>query len=155
MMRILFYQANRPYGWLSNFSPHGFHLDGHDWTTVEHYFQAQKFEDPLRKEEIRLAPTPALAKRLGRRAGIRDDWPEYRLEVMRRAVTAKFAQHVDLCAKLVATEDAWLVEAAPRDAFWGSGADGTGQNQLGQILMQVRGELARTDRDVSSRKTDR
>ena len=54
---IRFYHPDNPHGWLSNFSPHGFHLDGHDWPTVEHYFQAQKFEDPVRQEEGRL-PAP-------------------------------------------------------------------------------------------------
>lgn len=144
MNEIRFYHPDSPYGWLSNFSPHGVHLDGHDWPTVEHYFQAQKFEAPLRQEEIRRAPTPARAKRLGRRAGIRADWLDRRLEVMRRAVTAKFLQHPDLFARLIEAGDAWLVEDAPRDAFWGCGADGTGQNQLGRILMEVRAEVEHT-----------
>jgi N-glycosidase YbiA len=33
------------------------------------------------------------------------------------------------------------VEDSPVDYFWGCGIDRSGQNQLGQILMQVRSEL--------------
>ena len=42
-MAIEFYSTRGPYGAFSNFSPHGFELDGHWWPTSEHYFQAQKF----------------------------------------------------------------------------------------------------------------
>ena len=43
-MTIYFYGAGEvPYGCFSNFSGHGFDLDGHWWMTSEHYFQAQKF----------------------------------------------------------------------------------------------------------------
>ena len=60
---------------------------------------------------------------------------------MLRAVRAKFAQHVDLAALLLATGDALIVERARRDSYWGAGADGSGANKLGQILMIVRAEL--------------
>ena len=43
-MTIYFYGADEvPYGCFSNFSDHGFDLDGVWWPTSEHYFQAQKF----------------------------------------------------------------------------------------------------------------
>ncbi|HKC73877.1 MAG TPA: NADAR family protein, partial [Chloroflexota bacterium] len=43
-MTIYFYSTReKPYGCFSNFSPHGFELDGVWWPTSEHYFQAQKF----------------------------------------------------------------------------------------------------------------
>jgi len=55
---------------------------------------------------------------------------------------AKFnhCQHPDLAAKLSATKDATLVEHT-RDAFWGDGIDGSGENKLGQLLMRVRDSL--------------
>lgn len=40
-MTIFFYNADEPYGALSNFSRYGFMLDGLDWPTSEHYYQAQ------------------------------------------------------------------------------------------------------------------
>ena len=43
-MPIYFYGVRtKIYGCFSNFSPHGFELDGYWWPTNEHYFQAQKF----------------------------------------------------------------------------------------------------------------
>lgn len=38
-MTIYFYNADEPFGALSNFSRSGFRLDGLDWPTVEHYYQ--------------------------------------------------------------------------------------------------------------------
>jgi hypothetical protein len=34
-----------------------------------------------------------------------------------------------------------LIEDSPIDFGWGCGADGSGQNKLGQILMRIRREL--------------
>jgi len=34
-----------------------------------------------------------------------------------------------------------LMEDSPRDWYWGIGADGKGENRLGQLLEQVRDEL--------------
>ncbi len=64
---------------------------------------------------------------------------------MRAVVLAKFSQHDDLRAQLLATGDAQLVEHTERDAFWGDGGDGSGANMLGRILMDVREQLAAQD----------
>jgi hypothetical protein len=37
-------------------------------------------------------------------------------------------------------------EHAPRDDYWGRGADGHGKNRLGQILMEVRADLHHQDK---------
>jgi len=68
------------------------------------------------------------------------------LEWMRNVVHAKFTTptNVRLRALLCATLSAALVEHIPvvgRDAYWGDNGDGTGQNQLGQLLMQERALL--------------
>ena len=34
-----------------------------------------------------------------------------------------------------------LVEHTANDSYWGDGGDGTGQNKLGKLLMQVRDEV--------------
>ena len=44
----------------------------------------------------------------------------------------------DLRARLIAAGEARLIEAAPRDYFWGAGAKGTGKNWLGVLLMELR-----------------
>ena len=64
---ILFYSHNEmPYGVFSNFSPHGFTLDGKYWPTSEHYFQAQKFAGTEHEEEIRLLKSVRKAAEAGR-----------------------------------------------------------------------------------------
>jgi len=145
-MPLYFYSQNDPHGYLSNFSPHGFELDGVYWPTVEHYFQAQKFADTQQAEQIRRARTPKAAKRLGRTRAypLRGDWEAVKDDVMRRAVLRKFETHAALREQLLATGDEDLVENAPGDYYWGCGADGSGLNRLGLILTDVRTVLRET-----------
>lgn len=142
-MTIYFYSRNDAYAWLSNFSAHGFELDGSYWPTVEHWFQAQKFPDTPMVEQIRRARDPKRAKSLGRSRAtpLRRDWEEVKDEVMYRGVRRKFETHDDLRKMLLETGTEDLAENAPGDYYWGTGGDGSGQNRLGKILMRVREEL--------------
>ena len=142
-MTIFFYSTAGPYGCFSNFSRHGFELDGLYWPTSEHYFQAQKFKGTPYLEKVRLARTPKEAARLGRRRDwpLRVDWEQIKDDVMRRAVLRKFETHADIRAVLLSTAVEELIEDSPTDAYWGCGAERTGQNKLGQILMEVRALL--------------
>ena len=145
-MTIFFYSTREePYGCFSNFSAHPFELDGARWPTSEHYFQAHKFTDPAHIEAVRRAPSPLVAARMGRSRSrpLRSDWEQVKDDVMRRAVLRKFEEHADIRAVLLATGDEVIVENAPSDYYWGCGADGSGQNKLGQILMEVRDILRR------------
>lgn len=76
-----------------------------------------------------------------RKLPLRRDWESVKDQVMLEVVRAKFTQHEDLKAILLATGDAKLVEHTANDSYWGDGGDGSGKNRLGQILMQVREEL--------------
>ena len=68
-----------------------------------------------------------------------EDWDQVvKIEVMEKAVMAKFSQNEKLRALLISTGDAEIVEDSPRDSFWGIGKDGNGQNMLGKILMKIR-----------------
>ena len=140
---IRFYRVQDPHGELSNFAPFPVQLRGKRWPTSEHYFQAQKFAGTEHEEAIRLEPSPMVAARMGRsrKRPLRADWEEVKDQVMLEAVRAKFAQHPRLRSLLLDTGEALLVEHTPRDRYWGDGGDGTGENRLGQILMQVRREL--------------
>ena len=142
-MAIEFYSTKGDYGAFSNFSAHGFELDGRWWPTSEHYFQAQKFAGTEFEEEILLTTSPMIAARMGRdrKKPLRADWEQVKDEVMRRAVLAKFTQHAELRATLLATGDALLVEHTRNDSYWGDGGDGRGRNMLGQLLVSVREEL--------------
>ncbi|NET02129.1 MAG: NADAR family protein [Sphaerospermopsis sp. SIO1G1] len=145
-MTIYFYKAWQPYGCFSNFSPHSIEIDGVHWPTVEHYYQAQKFVGSEDKEIIPLihsASTPDQAAALGRATSrkLRSDWNMVKVDVMRVAVFKKFLTHTRIQEVLLVTGDENLVENSPTDYFWGCGADQTGKNYLGKILMSVREEI--------------
>lgn len=143
-MTIYFYGADEvPYGCFSNFSDHGFDLDGVWWPTSEHYFQAQKFAGTRHADLVRRARTPLRAAELGRDASrpLRRDWERVKDDVMRRAVAAKFRAHGDICEVLLSTGDEEIVEDTTADHYWGRGRTGTGKNMLGKILMRTRTRL--------------
>jgi len=143
-MMIYFYSSTeKDYGCFSNFSSHGFELEGLWWPTSEHYFQAQKFAGTPYAEQIRQAPTASLAAKMGRRRShpLRSDWEQVKDQVMFQGVLRKFETHADIRSILLETGDELLIENAPRDYYWGCGADGSGQNKLGQVLMRIRSLL--------------
>jgi ribA/ribD-fused uncharacterized protein len=142
-MPIYFYSTRDAYGCFSNFSPHGVKLKGVWWPTTEHYFQAQKFAGTPHEEVVRLAKMPKQAAEMGRdhKRPLRADWEQVKDDVMHEAVRQKFRTHKDIRQLLLDTGDEELVENAPGDYYWGSGANGSGKNMLGIILMEVRAEL--------------
>lgn len=142
-MAIYFYRTTEEYGCFSNFSNHGFFLDGKYWPTSEHYFQAQKFMGTIHEEEVRLAQSPMDAANMGRdrKKPLRNDWEEVKNDVMRRAVFCKFKTHKDICELLLSTGDEEIIEKTTHDYYWGCGIEGTGMNMLGKILMEVREKL--------------
>ncbi|WP_299402130.1 NADAR family protein [Acaryochloris sp. IP29b_bin.148] len=143
-MTIYFYSnREKPYGCFSNFSAHGFTLDGVWWPTSEHYFQAQKFVGTPHADQIRQVKLPKDAARLGRQRTrpLRSDWEQVKDNVMRKGVRCKFETHADIRETLLSTRDEELVENAPSDYYWGCGQTGAGKNMLGKILMEVREAL--------------
>src|SRR6187455_459542 len=102
-MAIEFYSTGDEYGEFSNFAAFPFTLDGKQWPTSEHYFQAQKFSDEAYRERIRQASSPMIAARLGRSRSvpIRSDWEKVKLDVMRAAVREKFSAHAQLIMLLL------------------------------------------------------
>ncbi|MEC9399575.1 MAG: NADAR family protein [Myxococcota bacterium] len=142
---IYFYSMHEePYGAFSNFSAHGFELDGLYWSTSEHYFQAQKFEGTSHYHDVRRAKSPMEAARIGRdrKRPLRKDWESIKDDVMRRAVWAKFTTHEELRELLLSTGKMKLVENTTGDFYWGCGRDGSGKNKLGAILTETREKLA-------------
>jgi len=139
---IYFYSKTMAFWGLSNFSPPGIEVEGEFWPTVEHFFQAQKFNEHEVRERIRRAPSPKEARALGqsRSFAIRPDWDTVREDVMLQALRLKFLvpKARDL---LLSTGNRTLIESSPFDYFWACGQDGTGKNRLGHLLMLVRQEL--------------
>jgi len=142
-MAIRFYKVNEAYGCFSNFSKHGFELDGKYWMTSEHYFQAQKFVGSDFEEEVRLAKTPMEAARMGRDRNkpLRQDWEQVKDEIMMKAVLQKFTTHSDIRDILISIGNEEIIEETTDDYYWGCGTTGTGKNMLGKILMEVRSLL--------------
>lgn len=147
---IQFYSVNDEYGEFSNFAKYPIKLDGKNWPSTEHYFQAQKFQDAAYQQKIRKTSTPLQAAILGRdrRQKLRCDWESTKISVMRNALWAKFTQHEELKELLLSTNDARLVEHAENDSFWGDGGNGKGKNWLGRLLMEVRKQLAIDNRGL-------
>jgi ribA/ribD-fused uncharacterized protein len=120
-------------------------MDGMEYASVEHCFQAQKFAEEELRERIRQAPSTYEAQRLGKRfPGLHPDWEDAKMEIMEKALTAKFTQNAVVKQYLVWTGNRRLLEASPSDYFWGIGQNGSGQNMLGVLLMKVRASLCQT-----------
>lgn len=132
---------------MGNFHPCPIQLWGLNFQCAEAAFQAAKFS-PNRATMQRFQNLDGNAAfRLGRQVAQGNNaaaWHARSLNVMREVVHAKFAQNPALKDLLLATGNAFLVEHIPvknRDAFWGDDSDGTGQNWLGQVMMETRARL--------------
>lgn len=136
------------FGFLSNFHEASIWIDGQQYPSVEHAYQAFKFGPYVTKDDahdvVRQAKTPAVAKKLGKAASLPKNWDTVKVELMRRFVKEKFKNPI-LRSMLLATEDAQLVEGNWwNDKFWGV-CRGQGLNWLGRILMEVRAECKREE----------
>ncbi|KAG0362371.1 swarming motility protein YbiA [Gamsiella multidivaricata] len=145
---INFYRQGDPYGEFSNFYYAPIVLDGQEWPTTEHYFQAQKFAHlPDREyvEIIRVADTPGNAAQMGRNRSwpLRPDWEEVKDDIMRACVLQKFLQHPNLTKVLLDTGEQYLNEHTKNDRYWADGGDGKGKNMLGIVLMEVREKITK------------
>ena len=130
------------YRFLSNFEGPEIIYEGLTYNTLEAAFQAAKTTDLGQKFYIQGLPTPGQAKRAGREVTLRPEWAAIKLSVMETLLRQKFAQN-PWGEWLLATGDEELIEGNTwGDVFWGV-CDGVGENQLGQLLMKIRGELRR------------
>ncbi len=126
------------YRWLSNFYYSDFNFDNKIWPSVEHAYQAYKTTDPIEREIIRNAPTAAAAKALGQRVFMRPGFNDDKIIYMENFVYQKFSQNEGLRDNLLNTKDWWLEEGNTwNDTYWGV-CNGSGRNELGRILMDVR-----------------
>jgi ribA/ribD-fused uncharacterized protein len=129
------------YKFLSNFHPSPIDVDGSKYPTVEHAFQALKSTDPSKAREVRKAETPGIAKRLGQKVPLREDWEQVKDDVMYDLLKRKFTQNESLKRGLLATGNEYLEETNTwHDTYWGV-CNGKGLNKLGHLLMRLRAEL--------------
>lgn len=139
---------------LSNFFPSDIAITVYGQTIVmptgEHAFHAGKFKASSLNEEKTLEwlrtlaqdPHPGHSKKMGR--SIKIDvahWNAISTATMRRVQELKYEQNPELRKRLIATEDALLVEGNTwGDKLWGQ-VNGEGENRLGIILMELRAKL--------------
>lgn len=129
------------YRFLSNFYPCPSILDGIEYSTLEHSFQAAKTRSLTERWLIFKADSPGRAKRLGRKVTRRPDWEQVKLQIMADLLVQKFSIP-SLRAKLMATGNRELIEGNDwGDRFWGV-CRGEGINHLGRLLMIVRNQPA-------------
>ena len=139
MDRVLGFSGE--YRFLSNFYPAKVELDGLEYVSTEHAYQAAKTLDAAERRHIRENTKAGEAKKLGQKVKKRSDWEQVKISVMEDLVRQKFTKHKDLKDKLLATGNAYLEEKNHwHDIFWGV-CKGNGKNHLGKILMKVREEL--------------
>ncbi len=145
-------------GPFSQWQPSTLVIDGMTYGCAEQYMMAEKarlFDDPTREELIMMTNSPAQQKALGRqvRGFVKAKWEDVARDVVYRGSYAKYAQNEWLKEKLLETGKRTLVEASPEDRIWGIGLKKTdprakkrstwrGLNWLGEVLSQVRDELA-------------
>lgn len=130
------------YRFLSNFYEAVVTYNGLTYKNNEAAFQAQKCMSEAEKLQF-TEFGPGKSKGIGRRVRLRPDWEDVKTGIMEEIVRAKFTQHPELAARLLATGEKVLVEGNTwGDTCWGVDVrTGQGENRLGKILMKVREEL--------------
>ena len=149
LTEVRFYRASeKPYGAFSNLYRREIEFEGEKFATSEHAYQAGKARKPEVRKWLMEAPSPALLAMAAHGLYVWDinsDWSKTKFDRMKRVLQAKFTQHDDLRQLLLSTGTARLVESATVDnavnRLWGE-VNGVGKNKLGELLMEVRAELA-------------
>lgn len=154
---ICFHNPNEENGYLSNWYPSAFKVDGIAFSSMEQYMMYRKaicFRDEAVATQILATDDVAEIKALGRKVSNYDErlWNGVRQIVVYERLLAKFSQNENLKEKLKTTGNAMLVECAVKDRIWGIGlsmkdpdrldnSKWNGQNLLGYALMMVRERL--------------
>lgn len=133
------------YRWLSNFWPCEIPMGDSIYRSVEAAYVASKVLDPYTRRIIHSLATSGLCKKFGKiledEGKVRSDWSEVKLGIMHSLVIKKFTLNLELQEKLIATGDRELIETNSwGDVYWGV-CGGIGENNLGKILMEVRGRF--------------
>ena len=154
---VFFHLPTEPHGFLSNWYPSVFTLDGIRFSATEQYIMHQKcklFGDDWAADAVLATDDPAQQQDIGRKAKGYNGyvWAGMRQLVALRGLYAKFSQNPELKKQLLDTGDAWLVECAHWDKTWACGVrlndpnrfdtqNWQGDNILGFALMEVRAML--------------
>lgn len=151
---VYFHKPEEPHGYLSNWYPSHFDLDGMHFSSVEQYIMYRKcmiLGDKASAKAVMATDDVAKQQAIGKNASGYIDavWDGIRQMVVFRGLMAKFTQNEELRQKLLDTGDAYLVECAKSDIIWACGIslyddkrfdahNWKGRNILGFALMEVR-----------------
>ncbi len=140
---IEFYKEFGDLGYLANYSNHSFVVDNVLYKTVEHYYQAMKYDDEEIRDRIIKAETPKEASNIGRDRNNKriDNFKSIKNEVMYKGILEKFRQNRDIAYKLIETRNSLIGEATIDEYYWGLGKDKSGENNIGKILVKVREQI--------------
>ena len=157
MAVICFHNPDEENGYLSNWYPSPFTLDGVAFSSMEQYMMYRKavcFGDDKVAAQILVTEDVAEIKTLGRLVSGYDEslWNGVRQIVVYEGLLVKFSQNSELGGQLKKTGNTVLAECAVKDRIWGIGlsmhdsdrldrAKWQGQNLLGYALMMVREKL--------------
>ena len=154
---IFFHKPEEPNGYLSNWYPSPFELNGIEFSSCEQYIMYRKcilFGDKEAGKAVLETDDTAKQQKIGRNAKgfVPAVWDGIKQAVLMNGIAAKFEQNEDLKKQLLATENAYLVECARTDHIWACGrrlddnrrfdlSEWAGQNLLGFSLMEIRERL--------------
>jgi len=144
-------------------------IDGKTYATVQHFVDSRKFlstcptfADRFHREskhyigdKAQLSEAVASSKyRTGSEldycgvpvarppeAAVDRHWDGTKLRVMMQALKAKMVQHPVVRRTLLATNNDTLLYHCQSDPYWGTSTSRSGQNQMGLLLMKLRGAL--------------
>ncbi len=121
-----------------------FQLEGVEWKTAEHYFQAMRFESEDYREKIRLSNSTQDAVKLGNSwfKKKKSNWKKEQMTLMTRALYTQCQIYPEMKQAILETGEETLVENSQFDYFWGCGRDRRGDNCYGRILMNIREKLS-------------
>lgn len=129
--------------------PNPFEFEGVFFDTAEHAFQAAKTDSTTERESMS-EMTVRGVREYARSLDIDTyDWDSRKYFVMQNVLKEKFKQNPDLANKLAAVKGG-IKMISNRDSFWGTGPDGNGENNLGEILSKIRDELSSSHTVYSS-----
>ena len=155
---IGFWSEKNKYGFMSQWYPSKFTVDGNKFTSCEQWMMYQKavlFKDIDDAKLILKMKDPKEIKKMGRKIKNFNEklWDKNKFDIIYHGNLEKFTQDNELKEQLLATENKILAEASPYDKIYGIGMYPNdpdvqypkrwkGENLLGQAIMKVREKIS-------------
>ena len=152
---INYYSKSKNFKWLSTYNKaNTFNYKGRDYETIEHAFNSQKNMDSDYQDlftlgtETYISEDPSIAKKTGKNTNLKklkkslvENWDTEQIIIMKDITRVFFETNPDIRIKLLDTNESILVNSGPGvDSFWGI-TKGSGENNHGKILMELRKEF--------------